>query len=711
MGSPKVSNLQPHSPMADDKKSIKNLLKKPFQALFQKKDKVKQKREVKNETATKPTEKTATPISVLLDKFDKLEIEKKEEIKEEENEFDNFSYKIIEDDNRSARIDSPSDDSGYAEKFSITNDSEDERDELKLIDSLKNLKVDPDKKVKEDDKRKRKLQTVLVSRGPIRNRAADFGTSVHPYGQEAADSVYRQINQINKQTFSGGQVIVNANARSENCSEIDLALKQIEINVRNFAQNSQQEQVDRWQIAQEFITESSRNVDDILSEFIDQDDQNISNQITNYASNTKSPTPNPVEEFSTANHTHDYDIDLSIIDGGELEKPSIFPTPPRSENVPSPMSDSHSSFNPINSDYTLSPETSSPMSNSDYEKYQDITPFDEYPSCITDNVELDKDVTDKKKDRTLTSSMTMKQFKDLQKEIANNYSKKECCQINRRPCKEIFTEYLQKLDIDERKNNCRKITQLDLENCYGVLHYVLLNLSNDKDVNLNMSLFMLICEKVLALKPMLFVGDFGLSLLKSAVLRCNTRPLLTRYLVQCIRTVTRTATYKPANDYVFSEVDALGDSLVTACARAGDECADVLAEIVRREDGDQPLFNVHQANTDGYTALHVCCGEHSARTPRAHALHVLLKHAGADLWRGDIKGGDTPLHLAVNSANCDLTIIMILFQHIDRKEWRKLAHVQNRSSVNPLEYARSAMKSTSRQNYPVEVLDFLKKCR
>ncbi|KPJ21641.1 hypothetical protein RR48_00399 [Papilio machaon] len=54
---------------------------------------------------------------------------------------------------------------------------------------------------------------------------------------------------------------------------------------------------------------------------------------------------------------------------------------------------------------------------------------------------------------------------------------------------------------------------------------------------------------------------------------------------------------------------------------------------------------------------------------------------------------------------------MIIFRHIDRKMWKKLAHVQNRSSVTPLEYARSAIKSTTRQNYPHEVLEFLKKCR
>lgn len=271
---------------------------------------------------------------------------------------------------------------------------------------------------------------------------------------------------MNKHTFSGGQVIITQQeerAKSENVSEIDIAIKQVEINVQNFLHNTQQEQIDRWQIAQEFINESSRTVDDILSEFIDQSIE-LTNEITNYTE-TKCPSPNPVEEFSKADHTQEYDIDLSMIDS--IENPSIFPTPPRSENIPSPMSDSQASFYPTNSDYTLSPETSSPIYNSDYEKYQDLTSIEEYPSCITDNVESDKESSDKKRGRSSSSSMTMKQFKDLQREIASKFSKKECCQSNRRPCKEIFTEYLHKLELEERKNICLKVAQLELQACYG----------------------------------------------------------------------------------------------------------------------------------------------------------------------------------------------------------------------------------------------------
>lgn len=706
MGSPKVPNAQPHLPMADEKKSIKNILIKPFQALFQKdkkkenaRDKDKVGRDAEPEIPKTIENINVTPVTDLLEKIKKLDLEK-EVSDNDDDEFNNFSYKIIKDEVREKRNDShSSEDSGFVEKC-MANDFDDEKDKV-LVDSFKKLNVEEQEK-EENAKKGKKLQTVVIPRAPIRTKTHTKTT--HPY-QEQTDSVFRQISQINRQTFSGGQVIVNSNSRTETCTDIEKALKLVDMSVTNFAQNSQQEQVDRWQIAQEYINEDQHKSDDILLDFMKDTYKKISTPIyTSLVSTT--PTLNPVEEFSTTSHTFDYDIDWAIM-GKQLEKPSIFLTPPRSENVPSPMSDSQASFYPT-TDYALSPQTSSPMYNSDYEKYQDIPTIEDYPSCVVDNAESDKD-TDKKKDRE-KSSMSMKQFKDLQKQIATDFSKKECCQMNRKSCKAVFEEHIRKLKMDDRKSLCYNIANMDFKLAYGVLHHALLNLSNDKDENMNLAIFSLICEKVLALKPLLFVDDFGLSILKLAVLRCYHKPLLTRYIVQCIRTVTRSEAYRPTTDFVFTEVDTLGDTLLIACARAGDEYAEVLSEIVRH-DGDIPLFNIHHTNADGYTALHVCCAEHRASAPKTHILHVLLRHAHADLWKGDIKGGDSALHLAVNSANCDLTIVMILFQHIERKEWRKLAHVQNMSSVNPLEYARAAVKSTTRQNYPIEVLDFLKKCR
>ncbi|KAG7306614.1 hypothetical protein JYU34_007985 [Plutella xylostella] len=234
----------------------------------------------------------------------------------------------------------------------------------------------------------------------------------------------------------------------------------------------------------------------------------------------------------------------------------------------------------------------------------------------------------------------------------------------------------------------------------------------------------------------------GHSLLSAAVLRCPRRPVLARSLVQCVRAAA--ASKMDGRTIVFQQTDLRGDNLLCACARRGDACSDVLSELVREpgvrlfdvdhcnaevwsartrgdacsdvlselvRDGRVRLFDVDHCNAEGYTALHVACKTHSASLSCLHTVHVLIAHGGADLWKGDIKGGDTACHLAVNSVHCALSLVMALFKHADRSEWKRLAHKQNRSSVTPLEYARSATKSTTRQNYPQEVLNFLKKCR
>lgn len=215
MGTSKSLDTEPQQ-MAEEKKSIKNLLKKPFRALFQK-DKYKREslKQNKDVVVSQNTNEPISPkpemqIAVLLEKFNRLELQKKEEKKhaedvEEEDEFKNFSYILVkeEDEKRSARIDShSSEDSGFADKCTV--DSEDEKEDRNLIESLNNLKVDTDvesnSKVeaedKKEDKKKKKLQTVYVSRGPIRNSAANFGRSLYPYGKESAENVYRQVSLI-----------------------------------------------------------------------------------------------------------------------------------------------------------------------------------------------------------------------------------------------------------------------------------------------------------------------------------------------------------------------------------------------------------------------------------------------------------------------------------------------------------------------------------
>ncbi|XP_023944792.2 uncharacterized protein LOC112050699 [Bicyclus anynana] len=304
----------------------------------------------------------------------------------------------------------------------------------------------------------------------------------------------------------------------------------------------------------------------------------------------------------------------------------------------------------------------------------------------------------------------LKNYKDRQKELAKLFAKMECCQLILKPFKEIFREKLHKLSKEKRNWLCLSVASLELKFAYSVLIHTLRDLSkSDKEEELKEALFCLVCNKVLSEQKTLFVEEFGLSLLRFAVLQCYQRPVITRYLVECVRLVTRSDEYKRTGDIVFTEVDSLGDNLLIACVRAGDRCANVLRELVRAEEHDVPLFDVHHVNTDGYTALHECCAKHSASAPRVHSLHVLLQHAAADRCKQDRKGGETPLHLAVNSANCELDMILIYFHNVDRSEWFQLAHVENSSQKNPLQDAKSAKKS--RPNYPREILDFLQRCR
>ncbi|CAK1553261.1 unnamed protein product [Leptosia nina] len=717
MGSAKTATQNAQQNMAEQKKSILDRLKKPIQAIFSKRD--KKRKDVKPDVAERT--KTSEPVKFLtvsdiLDDLDNLKIKPPAD---EEDEFSNFTCKVIDDKRNNSQLSEESlqnfqtairkerNDSQLSEESfkNFTKENEGSRrtkiDSQTSDDSGFSEKTDAaDSEDEACEGRRKRIQTVLISRGPIRNQCH---VPSHPYSRDAD---CHQISQVNRQTFSGGQVTVNE--RSDN-TYLNQALELIDTNVRDY---TNEDLATFLELAEEFVHEDTN---DVLSEFLD---TNLPRIIEPTAELYEPEMENPIEALELANSSVHYDT-LELFPeclNPDFDRLSVFPTPPRSENVPSPYSDSQV-FYPNNSEYSLSPQThsSSPMYNSDYEKCQDIPSLEEIPSCITDVEEPSPDNDRKRRERLPSASMTMKQYKDLQKEISNEFSKMQCCQAQRKTCKELFEGHMTKLKMENRKLLCQNVAGLELKTAYGVLKHILVSLSNGKsEESLQMALFSLICEKVLALQPELFVQDFGLGLLKLAVLRCFKLPLLTRYLVQCVRTVTKSDAYKRTHECVFTEVDALGDNLVIACARGGDKYANVLYELVRRSGADagaQPLFTLHHANADGHNALHVACLTHSAQTPHYHTVHVLLEHAGIDLWREDVKGGETALHLAVNSANCDLKLIMIIFKHIDRKLWKKLAHTPNRSSVSPLEYARSASKSSIKQNFPTEVLEFLKKCR
>ncbi|XP_059047579.1 uncharacterized protein LOC131843001 [Achroia grisella] len=734
MGSAKVSQAKPQLPMADsaDKKSIAKIIKKLFRK-DKKKDELKKNERTEEAPETAPPKQTT--VDCILENMKKLELNAKNDdsdINDEDDELKHFNFKVVEDEGRAERIDShSSEDSGFSEKV----EEIDEGNKEELVESLNNLKID-------DGRKQKKLQTVVVSRTPIRNRVSDFGSNARPYPAQSTDLAYRQINQVNKQFFSGGQVIENSvpsieetgqitpvqsppsvRNQPDNRLEFDLAIE----HVQKTTETSQHEYGQDWLLdtVNEVIDSIEKNsdMDSELNLFglNETDDINF----VQYNGYLQEETTNPIEEFE--NHLDNdittlsnYDDVYNLINDKyaeeycRQEESFVFLTPPHSEEVASPMSDSQASMYRNTSEYTLSPERSSPIGNSDCELFQDIPHGIEqldYPTCVS----ADSDVIKSRNRTSSTGSLKkrMKEYKDLQKEIGNRFSKKECCQLSRKPCKTVFQEYMQKLKTEERAGLCLKVAKMDLKAAFGVLQRILQSLSTSSDLeDLQHVLFVLICERVLSQKPALFIQQFGLDLLKESALRCYRRPLLTRYLVQCIRTAIKLdSSLVEGKNTVFHEVDVQGDTLLIACVRIGDAAADVLSELVRRDHDQMPLFKTHHINAEGLSALHVACVEHSAESPRLHATHVLLQHADADIWKGNNKSGDTALHLAVNSRTCDLNLVMLLFRHVDRKMWRKLAHTPNMCSRTPLDYAREATRSQTRQNHPHEVLEFLQKCR
>ncbi|KAJ2941683.1 hypothetical protein O0L34_g10494 [Tuta absoluta] len=627
-------------------------------------------------------------------------------------------------------------------KEEVTEKKDDDQVEEEVLDALQKLNL--------EDGKKRKAQVVTVARGPVRNKVGDLSGAVHlPYPR-----LDTQINTtINKHTFSGGQVIV-ANV-TQAFEPLTIGSQEYQVlcdpntELLSFSEHLESRGVRRdgdfdledvqdlidSEICQDLIArETSQSINKEISQELDLgeflQDPSCNEHLNTIATLAERiadsiDEENPLEAFyNTTSNIVNYEKIEYLDEHLGLQEPNpyvnMYPTPPsaeiahspsnyefynlltppRSDTVPSPMSDRYQS----SSECVLSP-------NSDCEKYQPLS-FEDMPSIPEEFCH--EDAGEKKRERhSSTSSMTMKNYKDMQKDLSKSFSEKECCQMNRKPCREVFQEHLKSLKAEERKNMCLKVASMDLKTIYGVLHHIILGLSGGAvDESLHLSLFALLCEKALGTKSQVFLEDFGLELLKAATFRCPQRPLLVRYLVQCVRTAVK---HNPkaveGKQFIFKEVDAQGDTLVTACARAGDAYAPVLAELVHRDNQQVALFNIQHVNTEGHSALHVACREHSAISPRLHTVHVLLEHGNADIWKGDVKGGDTAVHMSVNSAQCDLRLVLLLFKHLDRKQWKALAHAHNRSSVTPLDYARCAAKPSARDKYPAEVLEFLKKCR
>lgn len=186
MGSPTISNSKPETAIME-KKSIKDKLIKPLQALFsnKKKDKFKKepdlteefdKLQIKNKEKTTEA-KHNEKVTEVVQKTETKDSAQKEY--DEDEEFSkNFTVKVIDENsntdrnNRDERIGSHgSEDSGFAEieAQSETQDADGKAEEV--IEGLQNLKIDGKEK---------KLQTVHITRGPTKT-SVNFIPSTHPY--------------------------------------------------------------------------------------------------------------------------------------------------------------------------------------------------------------------------------------------------------------------------------------------------------------------------------------------------------------------------------------------------------------------------------------------------------------------------------------------------------------------------------------------------
>lgn len=217
MGSAKVPNAKPQT-MENNKFKALSLIKSFFHK-DKKKEKAKENERILKKSEPKPAKNTVesaeTTVASILEPFRKLELktnDKSKTIKEDvehenelEDELDNFTFKVIEEDRRSARIDSQSSqDSGFSdvnpdvienlEKLSIQ-DKTDVKDketskehktfktkEQKIVKEHKKDANDEEDVKEERDCKKKRL--VAVKRAPTRgNRINEY--SVHPYAKDA----------------------------------------------------------------------------------------------------------------------------------------------------------------------------------------------------------------------------------------------------------------------------------------------------------------------------------------------------------------------------------------------------------------------------------------------------------------------------------------------------------------------------------------------
>lgn len=208
MGSPTESSAKP-VPMEDntDKKSFKSRFKFLFRKKKDKVEKTEHKRHEQQEPK-KETNNETDDVKLIVDKIEKIDIKDKEDHKEEsvddeeENELGNFNIKVITV-SRNERIHSHSSgDSGFSEKSDNSDKSENSNksescDKLPdcentdkcvdLAEGFEKLELD------DENKKTKKLQKVILKRGPTRNKVNVFNRGC-PYPNLDTDP-YRQVSK------------------------------------------------------------------------------------------------------------------------------------------------------------------------------------------------------------------------------------------------------------------------------------------------------------------------------------------------------------------------------------------------------------------------------------------------------------------------------------------------------------------------------------
>lgn len=171
------------------KKSLKHILQSIFHKDSRKKNNKNKKDEIEvNSSNVVPIQPVAPTAQHLLEDFERLSLKKKGANIENENcdnledELKKFTVKTINinEECRIGRYNSnSSEDSGFSERTITRSKSQESLEDV--VESINELKLDDEAKEEKEDGKKKRIQTVFVSRGPVRNNL--HCNLAHPYQQ------------------------------------------------------------------------------------------------------------------------------------------------------------------------------------------------------------------------------------------------------------------------------------------------------------------------------------------------------------------------------------------------------------------------------------------------------------------------------------------------------------------------------------------------